>query len=90
MPLKAAVLKIVSKQYAPSSFIETTFGRYDLAFKTEEEGRPVLLFIGQKNERGDIVGERYTRRLLLDGNNKIIKDHWENKGKATIQVRSAA
>jgi hypothetical protein len=33
------------------------FQRYDLAFKTDETGRPVLLFIGKKDGQGKIKGE---------------------------------
>jgi hypothetical protein len=33
------------------------FQRYDLAFKTDETGRPVLLFIGKKDDQGKIKGE---------------------------------
>lgn len=85
MPLKTPLLKILNKQYAPLSLVETRFGRYDLAFKTDGEGRPVLLFIGRRNEQGAIVGERYARRLKTDPAGRIIKDHWENKGRATAR-----
>lgn len=83
MALREAVLKILSKQYEPSSLIERRFGRYDLAFKTDEKGRAVMLFMGRKDENGNIVGERYARRLQLDADGKILKDHWDHKGKAT-------
>jgi hypothetical protein len=62
--------------------IEVKFKRYDLQFKTDANGFPVLLFMGEKTEKGSIKGERFARRLktLKDGS---IKDHWEHKGKAT-------
>jgi len=83
MDLKEPILKLLAKQYEPSVLVETTFKRYDLAFKTDEEGRPILLFLGKRDEHGVIKGERYARRLKVDPNGKIIKDHWEHKGKAT-------
>jgi hypothetical protein len=75
--------KILDKTYEPSTMISTTFKGNDLAFKTNEEGLPKLLFIGTMNEKGTIKGERYTRRLAKDDSGKTIKDHWELKGKAS-------
>jgi hypothetical protein len=77
MKIKDPVLKILNKVYEPSSMVESTFGRYDLSFKT------ILLFIGQKDEKGYIKGERYARRLKISDDGQVIKDHWEHKGKAT-------
>ncbi|MCJ8211569.1 hypothetical protein MUY27_17750 [Mucilaginibacter sp. RS28] len=54
-----------------------------MAFKTDERGRPVLLFIGQKDENGNIKGERFARRLKEGADGELIKDHWDHKGKAT-------
>ncbi|MDQ0639966.1 hypothetical protein QF042_003531 [Pedobacter sp. W3I1] len=82
MKLKDPILNVLGKQYEPSSLIETKFGRYDLAFRTDHEGRPILLFIGKKAENGKIAGERYARRLKIEGG-KTLKDHWEHKGKAS-------
>lgn len=81
--LGAPVLKILNKYYEPSTMVETRFKRYDLAFKTDQEGRPVLLFMGKKDDTGKIKGERYARRLAFDTEGKIVKDHWDHKGKAT-------
>jgi hypothetical protein len=83
MDLKDPILKVLGKQYEPSMLIEMTFKRYDIAFKTDEAGRPILLFMGKRNENGDIKGERYARRLKIDPDGTVIKDHWEHKGKAT-------
>lgn len=83
MELGAEMLKILNKTYDPNSMVETKFKRYDLAFKTDETGRPILLFMGQKDAEGKIKGERYARRLKLGENGEVIKDHWDNKGKAT-------
>ncbi|WP_377139499.1 hypothetical protein [Mucilaginibacter lutimaris] len=74
-------MKILNKQYEPLSFIESTFKRYDIGFKTDDAGRPILLFIGKKDDKGKIKGERFARRLKLGPNGDVIKDHWDNKGK---------
>jgi hypothetical protein len=84
MELGEEVLKILNKTYDPSSMIETKFKRYDLAFKTDEAGRPILLFMGEKDEQGKIKGERFARRLKHGANGEVLKDHWDNKGKASF------
>lgn len=85
--LNLPILKLLSKTYEPLAMIETRFSRYDLAMKTDEQGRPVLLFMGKKDPvTGKIKGERFARRLITDVDGKIIKDHWDNKGKATAQL----
>jgi len=83
MKLGNEVLKVLGKIYEPSKMIEAKFERYDLAFKTDESGRPILLFMGKKDETGKIKGEKFARRLAFDNNGEILKDHWDNKGKAT-------
>jgi hypothetical protein len=81
MILGNEIMKVLNKIYEPSSFIETTFKRYDIAFKTDEAGRPILLFMGKKDENGKINGERFARRLKFAPNGELLKDHWDNKGK---------
>ena len=83
--IKPPLLKILSAIYEPSCLIERKFGRYDLAFKTDKDGRVILLFIGKKDSNGKIKGERYARRLVTDKEGKIIKDHWDHKGMATAE-----
>ena len=75
------LLKKLSRQYEPSSMIELKFRGYDLAVKTDEEGNPIVLFIGKASEKGIIKGDRYARRLLKDKEGKVIKDHWDYKGR---------
>lgn len=82
MKLGPPIQKILQKRYQPLSLIETTFGNYDLSFKTDEEGLPVLLFLGKRQADGTIRGDRFARRLVKQ-NGRIIKDHWDHKGKAT-------
>jgi hypothetical protein len=81
MKLGPQLLQLLNKPYEPSALIETTFQRYDLAFKTDEDGKPILLFMGKKDEQGKIKGVRFARRLVTDNSGQIIKDHWDNKGK---------
>ena len=79
MKIGPELAKVLAKTYEPSALIEMTWQRYDLAIKTDDAGRPILLFIGDKDEQGKIKGERFARRLAPG------KDHWDNKGRATAQ-----
>jgi hypothetical protein len=81
MKIGEPLLKILNKTYQPGELIRQVFGRYDLAFKTDEQGRPVVLFIGIADEHGVIAGERFSRRLVFDASGKVLKDHWDNQGK---------
>ncbi|GGH01933.1 hypothetical protein [Mucilaginibacter phyllosphaerae] len=81
MVLGAELLKVLNKLYEPSRLIETTFKRYDIAFKTDAGGRPILLFMGKRDENGKIRGEHFARRLKFGPNGEVVKDHWDNKGK---------
>ena len=63
MPLGSTILKLLEKKYEPLSFIEQRLKGYDLGFKTDEEGNPILLFLGKKMADGNIKGQRYARRL---------------------------
>ena len=83
MKLSDELLKKLGKSYEPSEMHHLKFKGNDVAFRTDENGNPVLLFIGKMNEQGNIKGERYARTLKYDRDGKVIKDHWELKGKAT-------
>lgn len=80
MELQDPIRKILSKKYEPSSLIVTRFERYDIAIKTDKEGDPMVLLMGHKDEKGQVKGERFTRRLKQTINGNIIKDRWEHKG----------
>jgi hypothetical protein len=75
------LLKKLNKKYEPSTMVNLKFRDYDLALKTDEEGNPILMFIGKADESGMIKGDRYARRLLKDAEGKTVKDHWDYKGK---------
>ena len=75
--------KKLSKKFEASTTLEMKYKGYHLAIKTDEDGNPILLFIGKKSEDGTVKGERYARTLKKDREGKVFKDHWELKGKAT-------
>ena len=81
MKIGPELLKVLGKTYAPDELIAQRFGRYDLAFKTDGHGRPIILFIGKADENSKIKGERFARNLIIRPDGKVIKDHWDNKGK---------
>lgn len=83
MALNEDLQKKLGKKFEPSTMLEMKYKGYDLAFRTDEEGNAILLFIGKKTEQGSIKGERYARSLKKDKEGHIFKDHWELKGKAT-------
>ena len=85
--LKEPILKILNKTYEPDTMVEVKFKRYDLAFKTDKDGRPILLFMGEKDDTGKISGERYARRLVKNPDGTLLKDHWDHKGKASAQIK---
>lgn len=74
--------KKLARTYEPSSLQRMRFKGKDLAFKTDQEGNAILLFIGKEDEKGNVKGERYARTLKHDREGRRIKDHWELKGRA--------
>ena len=83
MALGSDLLKMLSKTYEARTFVERRFKGYDIGFKTNDEGSPIVLFIGKKTADGTIKGQRYARRLVKDKNGNIIKDHCDDKGKTS-------
>jgi hypothetical protein len=83
MKLGDDLQKKLGKVYEPSAFIRMKFRGNDIAFKTDDKGNAVLLFLGKANAEGEIKGSRYARVLKYDTKGNKIKDHWELKGKAT-------
>ncbi|MCF0055037.1 hypothetical protein [Dyadobacter sp. CY356] len=81
MKVGEKLLKVLGKKYGPDQMIHKEFERYDISFKTDEEGNPVMLFIGTRKEDGLIKGDRFARVLIRDTTGKVLKDHWDNKGK---------
>ena len=83
MKLSEELKKKLAGHFEPSSMIDMRFKGNDVSFKTDEEGNPVLLFIGTRKKEGTIKGDRYARTLKKDKEGNIFKDHWELKGKAS-------
>jgi hypothetical protein len=77
------LLKKINKKFEPSSKVALRYRSYDLLLITDKEGNAIQLFMGRENEEGIIKGDRYARTLKFDREGKLIKDHWERKGKAT-------
>jgi hypothetical protein len=83
MPLSEHLIKKISSKYEPATMVYLTFRGNDIALKTDSEGNPIQLFIGEMQEDGHIRGERYIRNIIKDKDGIIIKDHWDKKGKST-------
>jgi hypothetical protein len=81
MSLGAELQMKLTKKYEPSSLIHMKFKGNDLAVQTDKEGNPIVLFIGKLETDGKIKGQRYARTLKVDQTGRIIKDHWDLKGK---------
>jgi len=81
MKIGDKLLKELRKKYEPSSLVHFQFGRFNAAVKTDEDGNAIMLFIGKEYSSGLIQGNRFTRVLVKDKSGKIIKDHWDHKGK---------
>lgn len=71
----------LNKRYLASSRVDATFRGKDITFFTNDLGEPVTLFIGTRREDGDINGECYVKRIKERVGDKIVKSHWDNKGK---------
>jgi hypothetical protein len=71
----------LSKRYEPSAMLNMHYKGNDLSVKTDDEGNPILLFIGRADDSGKIKGERYVRTLKRNTDGVIVKDHWDLKGK---------
>lgn len=83
MKLNDDLIKKLSKKHEPSTLIHDSFRGKDIAFKTDADGNAIQLFVGRRSEDGTIRGERFVRTLKHDSSGNRIKDHWENKGKAS-------
>lgn len=83
MALGEDLVKKLAKKFEADTMVRMRYKSYDLAIRTDKEGNAVQLFMGKANEEGVIKGDRYARTLKYDREGKLIKDHWERKGKAT-------
>lgn len=83
MNLAAAIIKKINGPFEPLASISLKYRNQDMVVRTDKEGNAVQLFIGKANEEGLIRGDRYCRVLVKDKDGKIIKDHWDRKGRAS-------
>lgn len=83
MKLSEALLKKLKAKYEPSTTIPLRFRNNDLVIRTDKEGNAIQVFIGKANDEGRVKGERYSRTIIKDREGRLIKDHWECKGKAS-------
>ncbi len=84
MAISAKLEKKLAKPYAPSSRIDEVYLGNDITIISNDRGEAIHLFIGKRNEDGSIRGEHYARRIQREpGSDRIIKSHWDNKGKVT-------
>lgn len=81
MAIGAELEKKLSKIYESTSTLSLTFKGNDITIVTNDEGEATVLFIGKRNANGSISGERYVRKIVKDEKGKIVKSHWDNKGK---------
>ncbi|MCB2378633.1 hypothetical protein LGH70_13615 [Hymenobacter sp. BT635] len=82
MPLHHQLDQKLSKMYEPSSTIDDVFKGHDITFVTNDQGEPVMLFIGRRKPNGAIAGERYVRTIKREPDGTTVKSsHWDLKGK---------
>lgn len=83
MELNEDLLKQINRKYDPSSMVRLRYRNLDLVLQTDRDGNATLMFLGRADEQGIIRGDRFRRVLVLDREGKVIRDHWERKGKAS-------
>jgi hypothetical protein len=81
MALSPDLLLKLGRKYDPSTTVATTFRGNDIVMQTDAHGNAVVAFIGKLESDGKIKGKRYTRTLKAGADGRIIKDHWDLKGK---------
>lgn len=81
MSLGADLQIKLSKKFEPSSMVSLTFRGNDIAVQTDADGNAVVAFIGKRSPDGRIKGNRYARTLKSGPDGRILKDHWDLKGK---------
>ena len=80
MPLSEDLIKKLKQRFLPNSTVEFRFRGKDMTVITDKEGNAIQLFIGQRKENGFIKGDRYSRKMVVDKEGKLFKDHWDRKG----------
>jgi hypothetical protein len=83
MSLGSDIIKKLNRKFEPSSTAQFRYRTNDVVVQSDEEGNAIRAFIGKANDEGIVKGDRYSRVLKKDKEGKLIKDHWERKGKAS-------
>jgi hypothetical protein len=84
MALGPKLTEKLNKVFTPESRLDQHYNGKDLTIITNEEGEPVTLFIGKRQEDGSISGERYVRKIIRDPKTgKVQRSHWDLKGKVS-------
>jgi hypothetical protein len=83
MPLSENLIKKLKKQFEPSTTTQLRYRTNDIVVQSDSEGNAIRIFIGKADEEGIVKGDRYSRTLKKDREGRIIKDHWERKGRAS-------
>jgi hypothetical protein len=83
MSLGTDIIKKLNRKFEPSSTTQFRYRTNDVVVQSDEDGNAIRAFIGKANDEGIVKGDRYSRVLKKDKEGKLIKDHWERKGKAS-------
>lgn len=83
MALSNDLIKKLKAKFEVSTTNQFRYRNSDIVVQTDEEGNAVRAFIGKADNEGIVKGDRYSRTLKKDREGRIIKDHWERKGKAS-------
>ena len=83
MKREKPLLKILNKTYTPDALVDMKYKGLDVTLKTDKDGNPILMFIGERKANGLISGSRFSRTLIKDKQGTVLKDHWDHKGKAS-------
>lgn len=83
MTIGEELLRKVNKTFPPGENVQFRYKGNDVVLNVDEQGNAIRMFLGKASEHGVIKGDRYSRTMKYDHNGKLIKDHWERKGKAS-------
>ncbi len=83
MPLKPALLKKLAGTFPSNTMVPLHFHGLDAFIRIGPDGLAWQLFLGKLDTSGRIRGERYVRTYKLDPDGRVIKDHWDLKGRAS-------
>jgi hypothetical protein len=83
MSLKPGLLKKLAQLYPPNELVQFQFKGLSAAVRIGPDGRAWQLFLGKLDPNGRIRGERYVRTYKEGPDGKVIKDHWDLKGRAS-------